>query len=164
MIKATSDVTTARPMYHHLRLRFRPCLCESLAVSALVFSRELGTLDSGVLGVAVAACQKGSGTIERATRIRAPTVNVVHVVRILAGRRLRHSEKRKSAMSEQMRNKEVKEPRANRLCSRNRNGNEGEVWEEGKHHLGNVGAAESPWLVLRVPDIGTKLFLSETLA
>ncbi len=151
-IKATSDVTTARPMYHHLRLPFRPCLCESLTVLDLVFRRELGTLDSGVLGVAVAACPKGLGIIERATRIRAPTVNVVHVVDI------------SSKSTTQIVEAEVSNLRANEeqrsegaasksLCSSNRDRIKRESWEEGKH-LGNVGAAESPWLVLRVPGKG----------
>jgi len=82
-------------------------LCRSMAVSALVFCRELGTLDSGVLGVAVAGCEKDFRIIERAIRIRAPTINVAHVVRISAVRIIRHSEKRRLAISERMRNKEA---------------------------------------------------------
>lgn len=84
-------------------------------------------LDSGVLGVAVAACERGLGTIKRAMRIETPTVNVVHVVRMVAPRMCPHSEKRKLAVSERVMNRQAKEPRAIRLCLKDKDPNRGEV-------------------------------------
>lgn len=98
-------------------------------MSALVSCRGLETLNSGVLGVAVAACEKDLRTMERAIRIRAPTVNVVRDI----------STKNTTPFGEaEVSSLGTKEPRAKRLCSRTRDGHKGKVCEEGTH-LGRSG-------------------------
>ena len=92
-IRARRTVTPVRPMYRLFRLRAQSC-CFCRALSTLSSWREFGTLESGVFGVCGAVCQNRLGIMVRVKMIRAPTVNVVHVVTILLERIWGHSEGR----------------------------------------------------------------------